>query len=105
MWILAPTDGIEEDPALVLKSSCDLWNAAEWREREVFDMFGIRFTDHPDLRRILTERLPGPPPRKDYPCAAAASASSTRWSPATKCFDLAEPALSPSSIQLRRVRL
>ena len=69
-----PTDGIEEDPALVLKSSCDLWSAAEWREREVFDMFGIRFTDHPDLRRILTWKdFPGHPLGRTTPYAAAAS--------------------------------
>lgn len=63
-----PTDGIAEDPALYLESCCDLWAGAEWMEREVFDMFGIRFRNHPDLRRILTwEEYPGHPLRKDYP--------------------------------------
>lgn len=63
-----PTDGIEADPALVLDSVCDLWPGAEWREREVFDMFGIRFANHPDLRRILTwTDFPAHPLRKDYP--------------------------------------
>ncbi|MEO1584447.1 MAG: NADH-quinone oxidoreductase subunit C [Planctomycetota bacterium] len=63
-----PTDGIEEDPALYLDSVCDLWSGAEWPEREVFDMFGVRFRNHPDLRRILTwEGYPAHPLRKDYP--------------------------------------
>ena len=63
-----PTDGIVEDPALYLDSVTDLWAGAEWPEREVFDMFGIRFRNHPDLRRILTwEEFPGHPLRKDYP--------------------------------------
>jgi len=63
-----PTDGIDEDPALYLPSVCGLWPGAEWREREVFDMFGIRFHDHPDLRRILTWKdYPAHPLRKDYP--------------------------------------
>ncbi len=62
-----PTDGIVEDPALMLDSVCDLWAGAEWPEREVFDMFGIRFRNHPDLRRILTwETYPAHPLRKDY---------------------------------------
>ena len=63
-----PTQGIEKDPALFLDSVCDIWPGAEWNEREVFDMFGIRFNNHPDLRRILTwESYPAHPLRKDYP--------------------------------------
>ena len=63
-----PTEGIEHDPALHLPSVCDIWPGAEWPEREVFDMFGIRFDNHPDLRRILLwEEYPAHPLRKDYP--------------------------------------
>ena len=62
------TSGIEDDPALHLESSTDIWPGAEWREREVFDMFGIRFDGHPDLRRILLwKKFPAHPLRKDYP--------------------------------------
>jgi NADH-quinone oxidoreductase subunit C len=63
-----PTDGTNEDAALEVDSVTDLWPAAEWMEREVFDLFGIRFRNHPDLRRILLwEQYPGHPLRKDYP--------------------------------------
>ena len=62
------TTGIEPDPALEVDSATDIWPGCEWREREVYDMYGIRFRNHPDLRRILLWKdYPAHPLRKDYP--------------------------------------
>ncbi|MBT8488575.1 MAG: NADH-quinone oxidoreductase subunit C [Gemmatimonadetes bacterium] len=58
-----PLDELEID------SVCDLWKSANWLEREVYDLFGVTFRGHPDLRRILmpSDYAEGHPLRKDFP--------------------------------------
>ena len=58
---------VDEDDATV-PTAVDLWPIANWFEREVWDMFGVRFGGHPDLRRLLMyEEFVGHALRKDYP--------------------------------------
>jgi len=63
MSTFAVDEGLPVVPSLV-----EIWNSANWYERETFDMFGIIFEGHPDLRRILTDYgFTGHPFRKDFP--------------------------------------
>src|ERR1700737_229006 len=75
-YLLAGTDTNERltirvflnEPELTVPTVVPLWEGANWMERELFDMFGIQFSGHPDLRRIfLPEEFTAFPLRKDYP--------------------------------------
>ena len=58
----------DDDEMPVIESVIDIWPSANWFEREAFDLYGIVFTGHPDLRRILTDYgFIGHPFRKDFP--------------------------------------
>lgn len=58
----------EDNGQPVLGSVVDIWSSANWYEREAFDLYGIIFTGHPDLRRLLTDYgFVGNPFRKDFP--------------------------------------
>jgi len=57
-----------DDPEPTVRSVVPLWEGANWLEREVWDLFGVRFAGHPDLRRlVMPEEFTAHPLRKDYP--------------------------------------
>jgi NADH-quinone oxidoreductase subunit C len=61
--VFAPNDDLPRVPSVI-----DIWNSANWYEREAFDLYGILFDGHPDLRRLLTDYgFIGHPFRKDFP--------------------------------------
>jgi NADH-quinone oxidoreductase subunit C len=67
-WRLRLRTFASDDEFPVLPSLNDLWNSANWYEREAFDLYGIHFDGHTDLRRILTDYgFVGHPFRKDFP--------------------------------------
>ncbi|MDR2240101.1 MAG: NADH-quinone oxidoreductase subunit C [Zoogloeaceae bacterium] len=67
-WRLRLRAFAPDDAFPVLPSVVDIWNSANWYEREAFDLYGILFEGHPDLRRILSDYgFVGHPFRKDFP--------------------------------------
>jgi NADH-quinone oxidoreductase subunit C len=64
-WFVLKVNAKRDDP--VVATVAGVWPHADWQEREVFDLLGVRFDGHPDLRRILMpEDWPGHPLRKDF---------------------------------------
>jgi len=64
-WIVLKANAQRDDP--VVPTVSGIWSHADWQEREVFDLLGVRFPGHPDLRRLLMpEDWPGHPLRKDF---------------------------------------
>ena len=95
--VFAPDDGVPIVPSLV-----DIWNSANWYEREAFDLFGIVFEGHPDLRRILTDYgFIGHPFRKDFPVSGYVE---MRYDPEEKRVVYQPVTIEPREITPRVIR-
>ena len=89
------------DPPIV-ESVCDIWNSADWYEREAFDLFGILFDGHPDLRRILTDYgFIGHPFRKDFPLSGEVE---MRYDPARRRVVYEPVSIEPRTLVPKVIR-
>lgn len=92
----------DENSFPVLDSVAEIWSCANWYEREAFDLYGIVFTGHPDLRRILTDYgFVGNPFRKDFPLSGHVE---MRYDPAQQRVVYQPVSIDPREITPRIVR-
>lgn len=92
----------EDDDFPMLESVADIWSCANWYEREAFDMYGIVFTGHPDLRRLLTDYgFVGNPFRKDFPLSGHVE---MRYDPEQKRVVYQAVSIEPREVTPRIVR-
>jgi len=95
--VFAPDDDVPIVPSLV-----EIWNSANWYEREAFDLYGIVFEGHPDLRRILTDYgFIGHPFRKDFPVSGYVE---MRYDPEQKRVVYQPVTIEPREITPRVIR-
>ena len=91
-----------DDDFPVLDSLVGVWPSANWFEREAFDLFGIVFTGHPDLRRILTDYgFTGHPFRKDFPLSGQVE---MRYDPEQKRVIYQPVTIEPREVTPRIIR-
>ncbi|ACC71186.1 NADH-quinone oxidoreductase subunit C [Paraburkholderia phymatum] len=95
--VFAPDDDVPLIPSVV-----EIWNSANWYEREAFDLYGIVFEGHPDLRRILTDYgFIGHPFRKDFPVSGYVE---MRYDPEEKRVVYQPVTIEPREITPRVIR-
>jgi len=101
-WRLRVRAFCPDDEFPVIASIVDVWPAANWFEREAFDLFGIMFEGHPDLRRLLTDYgFVGHPFRKDFPLSGHVE---MRYDPEQKRVVYQPVTIDPREVTPRIVR-
>ncbi|VBM33833.1 NADH-quinone oxidoreductase subunit C [Burkholderia pseudomallei] len=101
-WRLRVRVFASDDDLPIVPSVVDIWNSANWYEREAFDLYGIVFEGHPDLRRILTDYgFVGHPFRKDFPVSGYVE---MRYDPQEKRVVYQPVTIEPREITPRVIR-
>ena len=101
-WRLRVRVFAPDDEVPIVASVVDIWNSANWYEREAFDLYGIVFEGHPDLRRILTDYgFIGHPFRKDFPVSGYVE---MRYDPEEKRVVYQPVTIEPREITPRVIR-